>query len=189
MIKFYEVLERPGFFGKRRAEKEAIYNESYPGWIEGWEIPLHIGYATVKVVLTFQEAVLLYDEAYYIHLRACPAILSYVKEFGECYDSDESNILCGLEHDSNAIPRHIQDVSVRRALLRLGEWFQGPSIKLLHIRGPETNGHILMPGIVPFHNSSLISKEECMNMPNWVRPGSVEYFWQKNKVIIIPRGN
>lgn len=193
--KDFMIVDRPGYFGKLRNEIEDQYEKDYPilknghpGWQECWQVGEHI--------LDFDEAVMLYDDAYWVHLKDNPDILQWVTSFGECYDSDPSNIACGLEHDPQATPRHIQDISVRKALVRLGIYFKQyigsfhgfySESQLLHIRGPKTNGFALMPGNVNFHLPNLILQERPRNMPDWIKPGSIEAFWQSNKVIIAYR--
>jgi hypothetical protein len=173
-LKSEVVLDRPGYFGKRRPEIAARYDAEYGvgGWDEAWQVN--------ELLYSFDEAVTLYDDAYLQHLSEF-SVADWVCTFRECYDSDPSNIGSGVRHDEFASPRHLQDVSIRRALVRMGVWFCGT--ELLHVRGPETNGHRLMPGNVPFHRPSLILKNGGP-LRDWMRPGSVEAFWQANKVII-----
>lgn len=183
------IVSRPGYFGKRRTEITLQLDHDYPGWQECWQIG--------NLIFNFEEAVMLYDDAYWYHLRANPDLMIWVTSFGECYDSDRSNIACGITHDPHVSPRHIQDVSVRRALLRLGVYFKQylgkdhtlyQEKQLLHIRGPESNGYCLMPGNIKFHLPHLIEKNiKSENMPNWIKPNTVEAFWQANKVIVLPK--
>lgn len=172
-----QIVDRPGYFGKKRAEYVERYNREYPnGWAECWQVN---GW-----IYSFLEAVTLYDDAYHAWLTANPNLTTWVCTFSECFDHDESNIEAGCDHDTLSLPRHIQDVSVRRSLVRQGKWFGGSG--LLQIRGEETNGHQLMPGLVPFHMPHLILPEG-MGGPTrpWMKEGSVEMFWQRNKVIIV----
>lgn len=180
-----QVLARPGYFGRKRPQIEARYNEQFGSWLECWQVG--------EWVLDFEEAVLLYDDAYYKFISEDEKNLYNIIKFAECYDSDQTNILIGLEHDPKATPRHIQDVSVRRALVRMGTYFSGfrgsnaeyKEEELLHIRGEGTNGNWLMPGNIPFHKLQLIMPtEQVENFPKWANRQSVEGFWQANKVII-----
>lgn len=180
-----KVLARPGYFGKKRPQYIERYNEQFGAWLECWQVG--------EWVLDFQEAVLLYDDAYYQYLVSRPNALADIVTFAECYDHNHTNIWTGLEHDPVATPRHIQDVSVRRALVRMGTYFSGfrgsnaeyKEEELLHIRGEGTNGNWLMPGNIPFHKRHLIlPTDQVENFPVWANPESVEGFWQANKVII-----
>jgi hypothetical protein len=181
-----KIVARPGYFGKRRPEILAELAAKFPGCMECWQVG--------DLILTFDEAVMLYDDAYFQHLSQKPDLLEWVTSFGECYDSARDNIACGINHDPHASPRHIQDVSVRRALVRLGVYFKQylgycesayTDDQLLHIRGDSTNGFILMPGNVSFHRPDLISTEPIDKIQSWIKPGSIEFFWQMNKVIVL----
>jgi hypothetical protein len=178
-----KIVSRPGYFGRKRKEIEQQLSQ-FPGWIECWQVHTRI--------YTFEEAVMIYDDSYYHFLKDHPK-LELVESFGECYDSERNNIACGINHDVYSTPRHIQDVSVRRALLRLGTYFRkyrGPDEKLydeselLHIRGEGTNGFWLMPGNVPLALDGVIREDVLPK--EWVKEGSVEHFWQSNKVIVVP---
>lgn len=211
------IVRRPGYFGRKRPEIVESLNQQYGNqWAECWQIPIDIetftfgaGEAnaddvwannpTISLILPFYEAVTLYDEAYYEFLKNNPYIVKHITSYAECYDSDKSNTLSGTEHDELASPRHIQDVSIRRALLKLGTYFQkfrGQAAtykddELLHIRGPQTNGGYLNPGLVPFHKTNLIIGHKHIGylpwcMPWWISKNSIEHFWQSNKVIVVP---
>jgi hypothetical protein len=188
LLRDVQIVSRPGYFGRRRTQIASQLDRDYPGWQECWQINNNI--------LSFSEAVLLYDDAYFHHLNNNPQVVDWVTSFGECYDSERANIATGTDHDPKASPRHIQDVSVRRALIRLGTYFKDfrgtdhtlyDEQHLLHIRGEETNGFELMPGNIKFHKPELILQENIENMPGWIKPGTVESFWQANKVIVLPR--
>jgi hypothetical protein len=188
LLKDVQILSRPGYFGRRRTQIASQLDRDYPGWQECWQIG--------ELILNFSEAVLLYDDAYFEHLTLNPHLVEWVTSFGECYDSERDNIATGTTHDPKASPRHIQDVSVRRALVRMGTYFKHycgtdhtlyDEAQLLHIRGEDTNGFALMPGNINFHKPRLILEESIGNMPGWIKPGTVESFWQANKVIILPK--
>lgn len=184
------IVARPGYFGKKRPKIEAKYNAELPGWRECWQIG--------EWIYNFDEAVTLYDDSYFKFISEDERNLYNIIKFSECYDHDHTNIMCGVNHDTISTPRHIQDVSVRRALVRLGTYFKGfrgsgeqyEEEELLHIRGEGTNGNWLMPGNVPFHRPNLLRPiEEVENFPKWANPTSVEGFWQANKVIVTWKTN
>jgi hypothetical protein len=184
LLKEFDVYDRPGYFGKKRTEKEAEYNKNYLfGWHECWQVR--------DMVYNFFEAVMLYEDAYYEYLKSDPKLLEWVTNFTECYDNSITNIEDGSHYDVRAPVRHLQDVSVRRSLMRMGLFFRGTDpINLLQIRGPESNGHLLMPGNVKFHRPEFILQpSEAGAAEKWVKPGTVEEFWQRNKLIGKPRRN
>ncbi len=185
MFKNVKVLERPGYFGKKRVEKELELSRKYGvTWEELWQVN--------DLFLRFNEAVLLYDRSYLQFLYFNPADVEYITSFGECYDSHPNNIKWGSTHSETDIPRHIQDTSIRRALLSMGVYFKKykgsiPGLytteELLHVRGEGTNGHNYAPMNIPFCDPQLILKEGGP-LPDWCKnENSVEAFWQRNKVI------
>ena len=174
------IVDKPGYFGVKRPRREQFYNDMFgeTHWFEGWQI--------AGKVLCFDRAVELHDEAYYLYLKDHPEVVEYVLKFGNCYSSDPSNIQCGCQHDQQATPRHIQDISVRRALTKLGVWFSGPTERLLQIGSTTSEGYILHPGNVPFHRPELILPSPRGGpVPSWAKPQSVEAFWQSTKVIVV----
>jgi hypothetical protein len=180
-----EILKRPGYYGKKRQEAELNREYGEWNWSEGWQVG--------NWIFDDYEAILLYEESYSKYLRENPQVVEKVVEYGECYDSEIKNIDDGLYYNFTCSPRHYQDVSVRRSLLKLGlyfkefkgyDWTLYEEKDLLHIRGEGTNGNFLMPGKIPFVSSSLIQRDiEPENIPEWIEKGSVEEFWQRNKVI------
>ena len=172
------VVHRPGYFGKQRLKMIAAYNIIFGvgKWEERWEVN--------GLYLPFEAAVQLYDQSYLDFLKAHPEHVDTICSYGECYDNDPSNVACGTTHDPLNCPRHIQDISVRRALVTLNRWFTGPKDKLLEIRSSGSEGEWLNPGHVPFYQPSLILTKYINRVPDWAEPESVEAFWQANKVIV-----
>ena len=174
------IVDRPGYFGAKRPHKIEFYNNLFgeTKWSECWSYN--------GKILCFAKAVHHYDESYFLHLKANPSLVEFITSFGECYDNDRSNVQCGIEHDCQASPRHIQDISVRRALKRLGVWFLGKADNLLEIRGVGTNGEMLNPGKIPFYQPDMILDiQHGGPIPKWAGSHSVEGFWQRNKIIVV----
>jgi hypothetical protein len=167
------ILERPGYFENKREDIEKIYNTKYKNWRELWQYG--------DKFFEFNQAVALYDLSYYMYIESNKILQEYLVEFKECCDNDISNIRDGLVHNTEASLRHIQDVSIRRAMVKLGLVFRGNDY--LQVRGVESNGYILSPMMVPFISPSTILKDGG-GIRDWVvRKDSVEAFWQANKVI------
>jgi nicotinate-nucleotide adenylyltransferase len=74
----------------------------------------------------------------------------------------------------------LQDIAVRIALKSLKRKFEGD--RLIQIRGNRSEGSFLSPGVVPFHKPEAIEQPE---LQGWWGPGTVESFWQSNKVLQI----
>ncbi len=174
------IVDRPGRFGIKREKRVEFYDNMFghEHWSECWQVGSR--------VLNFLQAVELYDQSYHQFLAENPDIVQSIIQYGECYGYNPENVKAGCQHDQFACPRHIQDVSVRRALKLLGVWFLGPADHLLEIRGEDSNGAVLMPGRVPFIYPELILPDGRGGpVPEYVMPGSCEDFWQSNKCIVL----
>jgi len=107
-----------------------------------------------------------------------------VQTAADVFDHEADKVASGLDYDAQAGGlTHLQDVAVRRSLLRLGRWFSGD--RLLQIRGLRSEAYTLNPGIVPFHFPEAIRRPE---LAGWWMSGSIESFWQSNKVVVSPMG-
>lgn len=186
----YEVAERPGFFGRRKNEKIAELNRKYG--FNNWELRhvLELPKEPKKLVdfYDFTRACTeLYEESYYRHLYARPHIVDAICAFGEVYDNAETNVTSGYDYTrQESYSTHIQDIAIRNSLRRLGRWFQGSV--LLQVRGPESEGFRLglNPGQVPFFMPQMIIQPSLA--PSWAGKGSVEDFWQSNKLCFVKMG-
>jgi nicotinate-nucleotide adenylyltransferase len=99
----------------------------------------------------------------------------------DVYDIQPSNVESGLDyHKQECTATHLQDIAVRRVLVRLGRSFKGDH--LVQIRGHESEGYRLNPGKVPFHEPESII-EPTFAPGRWWDAHSVEDFWQSNKVL------
>lgn len=172
-----EIIAKPGYFGKDRTKWEKMF-DAYCGegnWQECWEF--------YDEILTFNEAVLLYDVSYLLYIKEDKYSIFHgmASQYRDCYDNDPSNVVSGCNHDTKAVPRHIQDVSVRRAFRALGMHFNPNAEKLLEIRGLTSSGYELSPMKVPFVYPNAITGGPARE---WAGKGTVEEFWQRNKVIV-----
>jgi len=206
----WQVAGRPGFLGKMRDSVCTELDTKYgpENWRFAWEVGSNL--------LEFEEAILLYEDAYFFHLTGLPIcsaafedddgkvgwtpvislsglamydILGEVLEFQNVYDNLPTNVDSGLDYrkqETNA--NHYQDISIRRVLVRCGVWFSGTKKELLQIRAAskEPLGRRLSPGIVPFHIPHLIKEPE---LTGWWKPGSTESWWQSCKVVVTRRGD
>jgi len=168
-LTIWKPLKRPGFFGSRRAQIEAILNRNCgpDGWTLGWKVG---------------DFFLSYVAFVGSKLR----LLDFVCQHSDVYDNSVTNVECGLDyiHEETRRTRsnHIQDIAIRWAVLRLGRSFDQNG-DLLEVRGYKSKGHALSPGVVPFHRPDLIPRPELR--PMWAREGSVEAFWQSSKHLMV----
>ena len=175
----YKFAERPGYFGRKRDEKIASFNKKYGEgkWRLSWRLnPGEEG-------LIFVDACKkLYEESYFLHLKNDLNALDNICSFGECIDNASTNVNSGLDYSiQEAFSTHIQDIAIRNVLHRLGRKFTGPKDQILVIRSKDSSGWIYGPGNVPFFKQGLIMQPSLC--PKWAYEGSVEDFWQSNKIL------
>ena len=105
-----------------------------------------------------------------------------VGEASDVYDDELSNVKSEFDYTKQETPRtHIQDIAIRRSLLRLGVWFEGKElIRIRQEKGTHSLSITLSPGRVPFHRPDLIVKPE---ITGWWYPETVESFYQSNKYL------
>ena len=174
----WETVERPGQFGRRRDQRRSEFDALYGrgGWRVVWQMGRRVG--------SFAEAATVYEDAYYLYLRDNPAVLAeLVSGASEVYDNDLSNIGSGLDYGRQESDRdHLQDIAIRRCLVRLGEEFRGREpLQIRHSVGKHPLSMALSPGAVPFHYPEWIIQPEIVLW--WAEPGSVESFYQSNKLL------
>lgn len=172
-------LDTVGYLGKHRDEKMAEWQEQYGGVAFGWQFG--------EVLLDFDGVCQVYEDAYYEFLLKSRYILAdLIVSAKDVYDDEESNVLSGFDYRKQETGRtHIQDIAIRRSLLRLGLWFKGE--KLIRIRqekGDHSLSMSLSPGWVPFHRKDMIRDPQ---LEGWWRPDSVESFYQSNRVLLVRR--
>jgi hypothetical protein len=174
----YVIAEYPGYFGKRRDQKHQEFDQKYGHG--NWQIARAVN----GRILTDEQSMMLYEDAYHQHLKKNGDVLEWlVRTASEVYDNAETNVQSGLNYQiQEAKSNHLQDIAIRRSLIRLGTWFRGDH--LVQVRGPETEGYCLMPGKVPFHMPYIIEKKRH---EGWWEKDSVEDFWQANKVVVVKK--
>jgi hypothetical protein len=168
--------ERIGYFGFKKKKIITDLNEKYG---DRWKLMWKWGSINIKQDFAIQ----LYEDAYLKFLEQNTPLLDWVINTAkDVYDLSISNIDSGLDYNIQEDKyTHLQDIAVRRAILRLGCEFKGD--KLIQIRGNDSEGYVLNPGQVPFHLPDMIVKP---SLKGWWKEDSVEDFYQSNKIIIIP---
>lgn len=177
----WTTVGRPGYFGRKRDEKIAGFNKTYGEgqWRLAWELNSDWGNSSYTF---FGACRNFYEESYLWALSKSPSDIDLICSYGECYDNAKSNIESGLDYSKQeAYSTHIQDIAVRNVLRRLDRWFTGPADKLLQIRSKDSEGYRFGPGNVPFAWPTGIQQPSMC--PTWASPGSVEDFWQSNKML------
>lgn len=173
------TVERPGYLGSHRDEKHSEWNAKYGKG--NWRLAWKVGGDTVD----FLGACALYEDAYCEFLKDNPHILArLITEASEVYDDEVSNVKSGFDYLKQETSRtHIQDIAIRRSLVRLGVWFRGEElIRIRQEKGTHPLSITLSPGRVPFHKPNLIEEPEIIK---WWHSKTVESFYQSNRVLQI----
>ena len=173
----WTTIERPGFLGKHCEEKHKEWDKKYGKG--NWRLVWKVG----KIFVDFLAACALYEDAYFDFLRNNPKTLKQlINEAFNVYDDQPSNVESGfdyLKQETNLT--HIQDIAIRRAIIRMGIWFKGEElIRIRQEKGNHTLSMILSPGKVPFHKPEMIEQPE---LKGWWDPCTVESFYQSNRLI------
>lgn len=177
------TVGRPGRLGRRRDEMSARWTREYgPG---NWRMSWQVG----PVCHGLDGALALYEDAYFAVLSRDHLLLDALVRYArDVYDETEQDVASGLDYAVQASSAtHLQDIAVRRVLVRLGRWFEGDM--LLRVRAPgegeegvphERTRTALDSGRLPFHRPDLIVRPA---LSGWWQPDSVECFYQSNKLL------
>lgn len=179
----WQTIGRPGYLGKHRDEMFIGWTNQYG---EGnWRLEWKVG----KLFVGFLGVCALYEDAYFKFLGENPEVLEQlIVEASDVYDDESTNVRSVFDYMCQETGRtHIQDIAIRRVVLRMGLWFEGSElIRIRQGKGLHPLSITLSPGIVPFHRPDMIKQPELEG--GWWRPGSVESFYQSNRFLQIKGG-
>lgn len=169
------TLGRIGYVGRLKGRVNALLTEVYG---DHWRIV----HSVTGKALSNEAALQLYEDAYFYFWRDNSNTLEQlVRTASDVYDSAPSNVRSGTDYAKQETENtHLQDIAIRRVLQRLSRTFEGD--RLVEIRGRDSEGYHLNPSNIPFHKPELILSPR---QKGWWREGSVEDFWQSNKVVQI----
>lgn len=171
---------RPGYLGKHKEERYKEWNNLYgPG---GWQLIWLWGDCDW---FSFAGACNQYEYAYVCFLnRNKPVLKELVSVACDVYDDNPSNVASGTNYSIQETGQvHIQDIAIRRAVRRCNRVFKGQELVQIRLGvGKHHLSDILNPGKVPFHKPEKILKPF---LEGWWDPGSVECFYQSNRVLRI----
>ncbi len=170
-------VERPPYLGKRREEKFKQWDDQFGQG--NWRLAWKVGEISVDLL----GACALYEDGYFQFLLNNPEILQQlINEASEVYDDQLSNINSGFDYLKQETDRtHLQDIAIRRSLIRMGLWFKGQQlIRIRQEQGTHPLSITLSPGRVPFHRPDLIEQPELLR---WWHPHTIESFYQSNRYL------
>ena len=177
----WENVGRPGFLGKHRDEKYQEWDKLY-GKGE-WRIVWLWGTSYV----TFEGVCSLYEDAYVAFLGKNRSVLTNLTTVASnVYDDSPTNVSSGTDYKKQETGRtHIQDIAIRRALRRLNTSFKGNQlIQIRQEKGTHPLSMTLSPGKVSFNKPDKIVKPW---LEGWWDPGTVECFYQSNRILQVRR--
>lgn len=177
----WTTIERPPPFGADRDKRYQEYDARYGKG--NWRLVWDIGGNSVGR----DGVVMLYEDAYYEFFRKNPDVLEHLlRDASDVYDDAPSNVQSGFDYAKQETDRtHLQDISIRRCVLRLGRKFAGKSlVQIRDTQGSHPLSVTLSPGQVPFHMPALIKQPEATG---WWKPGSTESFYQSNRVLQVKK--
>lgn len=181
MTEQWKTVGRPGYMGDARDRLHAEWDQKYVA--NNWRLAWELG----EVVLSKDMAIQVYEDAYYHHLgdQGSEVLGWLISTASDVYDTAETNVQSGFDYTrQETTGNHLHDIAIRRAVARLGFAFRGDH--LVWVRWKDSEGFRLNPGIVPFHLPDLISDEFEKNASGkniWWEPGTIEDFYQRNKVL------
>lgn len=170
------ILGRPGYAGKKKKLRRNELEEKFGSG--NWKT-LHL---VNNKLLSREEALDLYETGYYHYFKDNPEILEWLVTYAkDIYDIAPSNVDSRLDYSiQETDAAHLHDIAIRRSIRKLEKEFLGDV--LLEIRGEDSEGFILSPSQVPFHQPDLILKPQ---LKGWWIKNSIESFWQSNKVLLV----
>jgi hypothetical protein len=178
----WTTIDRPGYFGARRDELASGWDAEYGAgnWRVAWMLDAR---SKSPIIIPREGMLMLYEDAYFEHFRAHQQLLEHlISEASDIYDDAPSNVASGFDYNLQETDRtHVQDIAIRRCLVRFGRKFCGDH--LIQIRdscGEHPLSIALSPGQVSFHQPAWIYAIET---EGWWCAGSVESYYQSNKVL------
>lgn len=144
-------------------------------WAQGWRYQ--------GAIIDATRALELYEEAHLRFLQSHGPVLDWLCTYAsDVYEDMPSSVESAQDYSiQKTWTIHLQDIAVRRCLVRLGRTFEGK--QLLELRNCSVEGFRLSTGVIPFHEPGEILPVE--GELAWWRPQSVEAFWQNNKVLLV----
>ena len=178
----WETIRRPAQFGKKRDAIFKLFDDRYGKG--NWRLVWQIGEATVD----FLGACAVYEDAYFYFFERNPGMLAKLIDVAcDVYDDAETNVQSRFDYlKQETSSTHLQDIAIRRSLIRMGLWFRGKELIQVRMKSQHPRGAVLSPGVVTFHRPDWIRQPE---LTGWWQPGSIEAFYQSNKLLQVKAGS
>lgn len=177
----WKIVDRPGQSGLNKDKLEAEWNSKYGlgNWKKSWQFNKEI----IDQLLAFQ----LCEDAYYKDSFDREEVWKkLISEAKDTYDMLPEEVESRLDYSKQHKFTRFHDICIRRVVFRRGWKFKGTQI--IQIRWSKENSNWYSenfdPGKVKFHLPELIIKP---NLEGFWDKGSVEDFYQSNKVLLVKK--
>lgn len=219
-------------FSDRFIKNEAYVQQYKDTWLKIFHYPMNTGFRSESMynrfekvfgkdswlpayywnreVISTEKGYEIYSEAYYQFLKRNPIIRQWIQiKAREVIDYSQTNIASGVDLcEQEAAAIHLQDISVRRSLIRLEQeegdlsagkmWRSGPDIfrgnKIVQLRDRNRcpwqthsikyeKGLVLNSGKVLFHRPEQLIGQ--YKKDSWWQENSVEDYYQRNRVLLV----
>ncbi|MCL5784337.1 MAG: hypothetical protein M1142_03215 [Patescibacteria group bacterium] len=173
----WKNVERPQYLGAKREQRFKEWDEQFGSG--NWRLSWKVGETYVDLL----GACTLYEDGYFNFLLQNQNVLQQlINDASEVYDDQLSNIGSGFNYLAQETDRtHLQDIALRRSLVRMGLWFKGSEpIRIRQELGTHPLSITLSPGRIPFHRPDLIEQPE---LQRWWHPHTIESFYQSNRYL------
>ena len=172
----WETVSRPGYSGRKKFRQIGDWNREFG--VDNWRLAWMWNGHVVPREFAWQ----LFEDGYlhdsYNRETRWIELMTHAREV---YDISEDDVSSGLDYMiQNGRATHLQDIAVRRVMMRRGYLFNGD--RLVRIRGSSDEFGDFSPGRVPFHQPDKIQGTPIAKGWNW-DDGSIEDFYQRNKVL------
>ena len=191
----FRIVERPGYFGKRRDEFVEKYNIEYGlnNWKIAWLIGENLRWVGGKepvqgryVLREFPDNCKLYAYSYLVYFQKHRDELEWIVEnYENVFDKFPNDVNSGLDFTKQeANYTHLQDIAIRIVAEKLALEFKGRG--LLQIRtGVNSPGEKWSPAMILFCKPELIMRPELKGWWDKGIPDSIECWYQSNKVLMV----
>jgi len=189
----WEFVRYPGRLGKKRDFIYRQWDDEFGegNWRIGWRLPNE---TTLSYEEIFEEYVRSYEAYFREHSDEARNIC---KTYAYAYDRDEIDLEIAFDRnaliDKPGIQNQFHHVALNIALTdRLGYVFQGDKPLKVRAGRPDQpveewpEGHRWQPGNIPYEHPEYI-REDYEIVDKWINPGSVEAFYQANKVLQVKK--
>ncbi len=181
-----EGVIRPGFLGRERPDFTQRMDRLFG---DGNWSTMHVFKSRL---VPHTKALQLYEDAYHEFFKKNKGTLDWLtNNYRDVVDNAPSNTASGFDYAIQEVPErghHIHDIAIRNAVRRLGCEFRGNDI--LQVRGKflknkPSEGFILSPGEIPFHQPELIPPEPFLGRTPWWKERTIEHFYQASRRIVV----